>query len=55
MEKYNIGGHDHDDFESFGRRCGCPRPSYVRRRQIDAKMLEFREANAAFRSSPGDL
>ncbi len=55
MEKYNIGGHDHDDFESFGRRCGCPRPSYVKVRQIDAKMREFRERNATFRSTSGNI
>ena len=55
MEKYNIGGYDHDDFESFGRRCGCSRPSYVKVRQIDAKMREFRNANATFRSTPGNI
>ena len=55
MENYNIGGHDYDDFESFGRRCGCSRPSYVQRKQIDAKMREFRNANAAFRSTAGKI
>ena len=55
MESYNFGGKDYDDFESFGRSCGCPRPSYVRRQQIDAKMREFRSANAAFRSTKGTI
>lgn len=53
MENYSFGGSDFDDLESFGRRCGCPRPSYVKVRQLDAKMNEFRSANAAFRSAPG--
>lgn len=55
METYDIGGSGYDDFESFGRRCGCPRPSYVRVRQVDAKMREFRGANAAYRSTPGTI
>jgi hypothetical protein len=55
METYNIGGRDYDDFEAFGRRCGCPRPSYVRVRQLDAKMRDFRTANAAYRSTPGTI
>ena len=55
MENYNIGGHDYDDIEYFGRHCGCPRPSYVKRRQIDAKMREFRDANARFRATPGKI
>ena len=55
MQTYNIGGHDYDDFESFGRRCGCSRPSYVKRHQVDAKLREFRSANAAFRDTPGNI
>ena len=55
METYDIGGSGYDDFESFGRRCGCPRPSYVRVRQVDVKMREFRGANAAYRSTPGTI
>ena len=55
MKNYNIAGQDYGDFESFGRRCGCPRPSYVKVRQIDAKMREFGNANAAFRSTPGNI
>lgn len=53
MENYNIGGYDLNDFESFGRRCGCTRPSYVKRKQIDAKLREFSDANAAFRAESG--
>lgn len=55
MKAYTIDGKEYGDFESFGRRCGCPRPSYVRRQQVDAKMREFRSLNAAFRSAPGDI
>ena len=55
MDTYEIGGQHYDDFETFGRRCGCPRPSYVERRQIAAKMEEFRTANSTFRSTPGDI
>ena len=55
MASYNIDGEQYGDFEEFGRRCGCPRPSYVRRRQLDAKIREFREANATFREAPGTL
>ncbi|MDJ0944727.1 MAG: zinc metalloprotease [Kiloniellales bacterium] len=55
MQTYNIGGYDYDDFESFGRRCGCSRPSYVKRNQVDAKLREFRSANAAFRDTTGNI
>lgn len=55
MTSYNIDGQEFDDFKKFGRRCGCPRPSYVRRQQVDAKMREFREANAAYREAPGTI
>ena len=55
MKSYNIGGHDYDDFESFGRRCGCPRPSYVRRKQVDQRLLDFRNLNAGFRATPGNI
>ena len=48
MTSFNIGGQDYDDFEEFGRRCGCPRPSYVQRRQVAARTQEFRDANSEF-------
>ena len=51
METYAMGGQDFNDFELFGRRCGCPRPSYVERRQVAARRQAFREANAAFRTA----
>ena len=41
---------DHDDFIRFGRRCGCPRPSYVDRQQVAARRQAFREANSRFDS-----
>ena len=47
MDTHTIGGQEYSDFESFGRRCGCPRPSYVKIRQIDAKMRDFRPARCA--------
>ena len=47
MEAFKIGQKNYEDFESFGRRCGCPRPSFVRRRQLDAKMREFVRENSA--------
>ena len=55
MESYTIGGSTFDDFQSFGRRCGCSRPSYVKRQQVDAKLREFRDANATFRTLPGAI
>ena len=55
MEKCKIGKEYFDDFESFGRRCGCPRPSYVRRNQVDARMREFRAMNDIFRSSTDEI
>lgn len=55
MATYKIGGEEFSDFEQFGRRCGCPRPSYSRVSQIDAKMREFRAANEAFRTTPGTI
>ena len=51
MDSYNIGDHDYNDFEPFGRRCGCPRPSYVERQQVAARTRAFRDANGAFRSA----
>ena len=51
METYAMGGQDFNDFELFGRRCGCPRPSYVERQQVAARRQAFQEANAAFRTA----
>ena len=51
LETYNIGDQEYDDFESFGRHCGCPRPSYVQRNQVAARRQEFRDANSEFKVS----
>ena len=50
MKNYTIAGQEYDDFESFGRRCGWPRPSYVQRQQVAARRQDFLQANIQFRS-----
>lgn len=50
MQNYNIGGLDYVDFESFGRRCGTSRPSYVERQQLSARRGAFLNENETYAS-----
>lgn len=50
MTEINTVNRDRIDFIPFGRRCGCPRPSYVERQQVAARRQAFREANSDYDS-----
>ena len=50
METYKIGENEYNDFETFGRRCGCPRPSYVERNQVATRREAFQTENSEYGS-----
>ena len=50
MEKDQKLNEVYGDFKAFGRRCGCPRPSYVERHQVAARRNAFLEANDIYDS-----